>query len=191
MMTVFQQWNDTNQLFNYTILSSKFIGISIYPSLKPLLKLLIFGSINLIQEQLLINVKHQMTYTYFQYSCFGLNLFHNIFYPMYIIHILWHIITRWWRGWMKCSHWIWLYNKAVHVCFPLYLNLLCHFLYYFKMVCLIRHKKKFDKKNTKHRAYLLLSEQTCWTCLSVFSNRPKMGRHIYLCYIFFFLKWLR
>ena len=30
MMTVFQQWNDNNQLFNYTILCAEFIGISIY-----------------------------------------------------------------------------------------------------------------------------------------------------------------
>ena len=47
-----------------------------------------FGFINSIQEQLLINVKHQMTYMYFQYSRLGLDLFDNIFYPNYIIHIL-------------------------------------------------------------------------------------------------------
>ena len=30
MMTVFEQWNDNNQLFKFTISCGKFIGISIY-----------------------------------------------------------------------------------------------------------------------------------------------------------------
>ena len=37
--------------------------------------LLIFSSTNLIQKQLLINVKHQMTFMYFQNSCFWPNFF--------------------------------------------------------------------------------------------------------------------
>ena len=58
-------------MFKYTVLNDKYIFIGIFSNYFELrLNYMIFGRISFIQEELLVNVKREMTYVYFQYSCF-------------------------------------------------------------------------------------------------------------------------
>ena len=72
MMIVFQQLNNDNCLFKYTILCGKFICIGMMEFYEQWSKLLILGPISLIPEQLLVNTKHWTTCMYFQFCAYFL-----------------------------------------------------------------------------------------------------------------------
>ena len=57
-------------MFKYTVLNGKYICTGILKYFGPWLNYMFFIQISFIQKELPINVKHEMTYVYFQYSCF-------------------------------------------------------------------------------------------------------------------------